>query len=156
MGHPWIALYWTQGLVDPTSSLALGRDIPQGNQKIAIRPGAGPAVRLCPPDLKIRTGRPGSDQVQVGPTSGIRIHSQKSEPPSTVPAHHPRFRSQLRILFRFCAGMGQQPTYTSQTDSRPGLLQDTCRWDRFYCVDEAVSDADAQLPATFSALFHFR
>ncbi len=35
------------------------------------------------------------------------------------------------------------PAYTSQIDSRMGLLQGTRRWDRFYCLDGVVLDADA-------------
>ena len=35
------------------------------------------------------------------------------------------------------------PAYTSQIDSRTGLLQGTRRWDRFYCLDGVVLDADA-------------
>ena len=35
------------------------------------------------------------------------------------------------------------PAYTSQIDSRTGLLQGTRRWDRFYCTDGVVLDADA-------------
>ncbi len=34
------------------------------------------------------------------------------------------------------------PAYTSQVDSRTGLLQGTRRWDRFYCLDGVVLDAD--------------
>ncbi|MCY3659731.1 MAG: zinc ribbon domain-containing protein, partial [Caldilineaceae bacterium] len=34
------------------------------------------------------------------------------------------------------------PAYTSQIDSRTGLLQGTRRWDRFYCCDGVVLDAD--------------
>ena len=34
------------------------------------------------------------------------------------------------------------PAYTSQIDSRTGLLQGTRRWDRFYCRDGVVLDAD--------------
>ena len=34
------------------------------------------------------------------------------------------------------------PAYTSQIDSRTGLLQGTRQWDRFYCLDGAVLDAD--------------
>ncbi|MYC64578.1 MAG: transposase, partial [Caldilineaceae bacterium SB0661_bin_34] len=34
------------------------------------------------------------------------------------------------------------PAYTSQIDSRTGLLQGTRRWDRFYCLDGVVLDAD--------------
>ena len=34
------------------------------------------------------------------------------------------------------------PAYTSQVDSRTGLLQGTRRWDRFYCCDGVVLDAD--------------
>ena len=34
------------------------------------------------------------------------------------------------------------PAYTSQVDSRTGLLQGTRQWDRFYCLDGAVLDAD--------------
>ncbi|MYC64495.1 MAG: transposase [Caldilineaceae bacterium SB0661_bin_34] len=35
------------------------------------------------------------------------------------------------------------PAYTSQIDSRTGLLQGRRQWDRFYCCDGAVLDADA-------------
>ncbi len=35
------------------------------------------------------------------------------------------------------------PAYTSQIDSRTGLLQGRRRWDRFYCTDGVVLDADA-------------
>ena len=35
------------------------------------------------------------------------------------------------------------PAYTSQIDSRTGLLQGRRRWDRFHCIDGAVLDADA-------------
>ncbi|MCY4520588.1 MAG: zinc ribbon domain-containing protein, partial [Caldilineaceae bacterium] len=35
------------------------------------------------------------------------------------------------------------PAYTSQIDSRTGLLQGRRRWDRFYCLDGVVLDADA-------------
>lgn len=35
------------------------------------------------------------------------------------------------------------PTCTSQTDSRAGLLQGTRQGGQFYCVDEVVLDADA-------------
>ena len=35
------------------------------------------------------------------------------------------------------------PAYTSQIDSRTGLLQGTRRRDRFYCLDGVVLDADA-------------
>ncbi len=34
------------------------------------------------------------------------------------------------------------PAYTSQVDSRTGLLQGKHQWDRFYCLDGAVLDAD--------------
>ena len=34
------------------------------------------------------------------------------------------------------------PAYTSQIDSRTGLLQGHRRWDRFYCLDGVVLDAD--------------
>ena len=34
------------------------------------------------------------------------------------------------------------PAYTSQVDSRTGLLQGRRRWDRFYCLDGVVLDAD--------------
>ena len=34
------------------------------------------------------------------------------------------------------------PAYTSQIDSRTGLLQGRRRWDRFYCCDGVVLDAD--------------
>ena len=34
------------------------------------------------------------------------------------------------------------PAYTSQVDSRTGLLQGKRQWDRFYCCDGAVLDAD--------------
>jgi IS605 OrfB family transposase len=34
------------------------------------------------------------------------------------------------------------PAYTSQIDSRTGLLQGTRRWDRFYCCDGVALDAD--------------
>ena len=34
------------------------------------------------------------------------------------------------------------PAYTSQIDSRTGLLQGHRRWDRFYCTDGVVLDAD--------------
>ena len=34
------------------------------------------------------------------------------------------------------------PAYTSQIDSRTGLLQGTREWDRFHCVDGVVLDAD--------------
>ncbi len=34
------------------------------------------------------------------------------------------------------------PAYTSQIDSRTGLLQGTRQWDRFYCSDGVVLDAD--------------
>ena len=34
------------------------------------------------------------------------------------------------------------PAYTSQIDSRTGLLQGKRQWDRFYCCDGAVLDAD--------------
>ena len=34
------------------------------------------------------------------------------------------------------------PAYTSQVDSRTGLLQGRRRWDRFYCCDGVVLDAD--------------
>ncbi len=34
------------------------------------------------------------------------------------------------------------PACTSQIDSRTGLLQGHRRWDRFYCCDGAVRDAD--------------
>ncbi|MXZ24318.1 MAG: transposase [Caldilineaceae bacterium SB0665_bin_21] len=34
------------------------------------------------------------------------------------------------------------PAYTSQIDSRTGLLQGRCRWDRFCCCDGVVLDAD--------------
>ncbi len=34
------------------------------------------------------------------------------------------------------------PAYTSQIDSRTGLLQGRRRWDRFYCLDGVVLDAD--------------
>ena len=35
------------------------------------------------------------------------------------------------------------PAYTSQIDSRTGLLQGRRQWDRFHCIDGAVLDADA-------------
>ncbi|MDE0673221.1 MAG: zinc ribbon domain-containing protein, partial [Caldilineaceae bacterium] len=34
------------------------------------------------------------------------------------------------------------PAYTSQVDSRTGLLQGRRQWDRFYCCDGVVLDAD--------------
>ena len=34
------------------------------------------------------------------------------------------------------------PAYTSQIDSRTGLLQGKRRWDRFYGLDGVVLDAD--------------
>ncbi len=34
------------------------------------------------------------------------------------------------------------PAYTSQVDSRTGLLQGKRQWDRFYCLDGVVLDAD--------------
>ncbi len=34
------------------------------------------------------------------------------------------------------------PAYISQMDSRTGLLQNHRRWEKFYCVDGVVLDAD--------------
>ena len=35
------------------------------------------------------------------------------------------------------------PAYTSQIDSRTGLLQDQRKGDRFHCIDRVVLEADA-------------
>ena len=43
------------------------------------------------------------------------------------------------------------PAYTSQIDSRTGLLQATRRWDRFYCTDGVGLDADANAACNIPA-----
>ena len=43
------------------------------------------------------------------------------------------------------------PACTSQIDSRTGLLQGTCRWDRFCCRDGVVLDADVNAACNIPA-----
>ena len=43
------------------------------------------------------------------------------------------------------------PAYTSQIDSRTGLLQGRRQWDRFHCIDGVVLDADANAACNIPA-----
>lgn len=54
---------------------------------------------------------------------------------------------------RFCVGIGQ-PTCTSQTTSRTGLLQGTRQGNWFRCVDEVVLDADANAACNIRDRLH--